>query len=134
MKCLVTLMIIPILLIGSQCRSSKDSLNSETNTENVVKEILGSNYDAEVNESGTMTLYQKKDGMSVAYVVLVNESEEIIEKGQMDKGTVKWYDDKNLQLFYTPGIMKADQTRDDYTYIYNVRTKSKTRLKDYKEK
>lgn len=123
---------VSILLLLSivfvQCKGTKDYSES---TQKMALEKLGEDYKCIPNEDNNYTLCvsSKKDesnsGMGASFFVVENNSGKIIFEESIDKGTVSWYNSSKLSLFYTPGIMRNDQTRDDFTFVYDLETKEK---------
>lgn len=40
-------------------------------------------------------------------------------------GTVKWIGSYEIEVYFKPGVMRRDETRDNYTTIYNLNTGEK---------
>ena len=73
------------------------------------------------------TVAANKSGYGVSFFIYDHNTKTIVLEENIDKGTVGWYSNTELSMFYTPGIMQVDQTRDDYTFIYNLNTREKVR-------
>lgn len=110
------------------CKGSKDYL---TYSKEIASEKLGIECECSLSESESYTLCfsNQKDasqsGMGVNFFVMDNKSKEIVFEESIDRGTVYWEDDQRIAMFYTPGIMRNDQSRDDFTYIYDLASKEK---------
>lgn len=70
-------------------------------------------------QKGTAQMPQNQ----INYLVVEQNSGAILVEGSVHRGSVKWYDAENLEIFRIPGIIAQDQTADDYTEIFNVKTK-----------
>lgn len=68
---------------------------------------------------------ESNSGYGVSFLVFDAKEMKMVYEEEIGRGTVSWHSDNELALFYTPGIMRNDQTRDDFTYIYHVGTKEK---------
>ena len=67
---------------------------------------------------------------NIKYVVHNLETNEVVLEEALDNGSVSFYSGHELKIVLIPGIMRADQTIDDHTYIYDLRTKEKRPLSD----
>ncbi|MFK7952052.1 MAG: hypothetical protein AB8B73_04345 [Ekhidna sp.] len=125
----VYLSILMTFLILS-CKGSQDALSY---SKEVASEKLGLECECSLSESEsyTLCLSNKKDasqsGMGVDFFVMDNDSKEIVFEESIDRGTVSWEGDKKIAMFYTPGVMRVDQSRDDFTYVYDLVSKEKIR-------
>lgn len=134
---LLTILSICVLLIN--CKSTKDATESKVSVKTMAIEKLGSNVDFKANEDNTMMLcFAVKEsptlaGPSVTFFVWDEGTSTIIYEGKIDRGNVSWYSNTQLAMFFTPGIMRADQTRDHFTQIYDVITKEKVMKSDLVE-
>lgn len=130
MKILAKTLITCSIFILCHCK------NVEQNQTDVYKTLATQKFGPEVeyipNEEGSMVLCLKKQkdesnaGYGVAFLVFDTKQKMIIYEEEIGKGSVTWHSNQELALFYTPGIMRSDQTRDDFTYIYHLTSKEKT--------
>ncbi|MCP4459107.1 MAG: hypothetical protein GY816_13955 [Cytophagales bacterium] len=126
-----TLIVLSIFMLV-QCKNSKQPASVEY--QQIAEQRLGSNIQYSPNGDRSMILCykQQKDqsngGYGVSFFVFDNKLKKIIYEEVIDRGTVDWYSDNEVVLFYTPGTMRSDQSRDDFSYIYNLVSKEK-RLK-----
>jgi len=133
-------LVISILLSLAlfQCKNAeKTSDNSQKETTDKYKKLavekLGDKVEYKSNQDGSLILCQTKidlpklTGVGVKFFVYDSKNDKIIFEDEIDKGTVNWYSNMQLAMFYTPGIMRTDQARDDYTFIYDLITKEKIR-------
>jgi len=66
------------------------------------------------------TLEQPRNSLSFV-VIKINENKVVLEQ-KIEGGNVNWLNYTEIEVFRTPGIMRDDQTRDDFITIYNVET------------
>ncbi len=105
---------------------------SKVDHQKIASEKLGEKAKCQPSEDNTLVLcYVTNEGPNLggpgmSYFVYDNGKNSIILEDKIDKGTVSWFNNTQLSLFYTPGIMTESQTRDDFTYIYDIATKEKT--------
>lgn len=133
-----------MLIIGSavSCRSTQNanSIKSEGNEyEQLAKNKLGEDVTFISNEDNSFVLCiaetkgtTKQPRNSIKYVVIKTSSNTISFENTVNGGSVKWYNQKMIQVYLTPGIMRKDQTRDDFITLYNVET-GKSYPKNQKE-
>ncbi len=64
------------------------------------------------------------------YLVLELSSNNVLHKGSIESGEIKWYDENRLEIFNEPGTMPKEMSKDDFTVIYDVKTKEQIEKKD----
>ncbi len=55
--------------------------------------------------------------------------EEVALELNVGPGTAKWISTYEIEVYFKPGVMRRDETRDDYTTIYNLVTGEKRQKK-----
>ncbi len=140
MKILSTSFVLLLLVVS--CGASKSS-NSNQEEKTAYKKIaltkLGDNITYVLNETKTYVLCIKETKgtvqqprNSIKYLVVKISDNAVALESTVDGGTVKWYNLKMVQVYQTPGIMRDDQTKDDFITLYNVET-GKSYPKNQKE-
>ena len=124
---------IILILVLASCGASKKS-NSTQTADNKYNELatekLGEDVSFTMNNSKTYVLCisevkgtVKQPRNMLSYMVIkLSDNTTVLEK-KVDGGTVKWFNDMEIEVYLTPGIMRNDQTSDDYTTIYNVESR-----------
>lgn len=114
------------------CGASKNN-NTAQNGKDGYKELavekLGDNVTYTMNEDESFVLCvseikgttQQPRNM-LSYMVINMKDNSTVLEDKIDGGSVNWVNDTELEVFRTPGIMRNDQTRDDYTTVYNIKT------------
>lgn len=64
------------------------------------------------------------------YAVISKKTGVVIYQNTLDNTQVTWYSDNEISLFNTPGMMRENDSKDNYTFIYNLNTKEQTRKVD----
>lgn len=129
-------LLIGLLCFSFSCKNAKDSTAKTIDIKSIINTALSENASCLENSDGSKVLCQVSQknkpnhGYGVTFIVVSKKNGEIIVKDSVDKGTVAWFSDNELSLFYTPGIMRENDSRDNYTFIYNLDTKSKTKKTD----
>ena len=82
-----------------------------------------------VEQKGTSQMPQN----NIRYIVIDMSNDEVVLENSIDNGNVSFYSDTQLKVFMIPGIMREDQDRDDFTYIYNLKTGEKHTLTELKK-
>lgn len=59
---------------------------------------------------------------SIKYFVYDLKKNASILEDTFGPGEVKWYDAHHLEVFQIPGVMPESKTKDDFTFIVNVKT------------
>ena len=124
-----SLLIISITILAC-CQNAKNASSVSLNMNDLASQKLGDGYKCELNSDQLKNLCSvqsknKSGGYGVRFVVFETSTGNLIWEDNIDKGTVAWYDENRLALFYTPGTMQQGQTNDDYTYILDLSTKEK---------
>lgn len=75
----------------------------------------------------------KQPQNNIKYIVQDLKSDQVVYEGSLDNGSVSFYNDHALKIVMIPGMMRENQTLDDFTYVYDLKTKEKqplTKLKN----
>ena len=134
MKILAKVLSISLVFILFHCKNAEQTQTDGFKVLAVQK--LGSDVEYTPNEDNSkMLCYVKKKGVNnsgygVSFFVYDIKQKKVIYEDEIDRGTVSWHTEQELALFYTPGIMRNDQTRDDFTYIYNLDSERRTLKSD----
>lgn len=126
---ILTILLLSFILIN--CRNTKEASESKEGFKTLALEKLGEKAEFKPNEDNSMVLCYKKiespklGAPSVAFFVYDNKSKSVIYEDKIDRGSVSWYDNTKLDLYYTPGIMREDQSRNDFIQVYDLITKEK---------
>ena len=129
MKAPIKILFVLCIFMLFQCKNSKQS--TPVAYQQIAEQKLGSDVQYSPNRDSSMILCykQQKDesngGYGVSFFVFDNKLKKVIYDAVIDRGTVDWHSDNEIALFYTPGTMRDDQSRDDFTYIYNLDSKEK---------
>lgn len=129
MKKLSLLTILAFALILLNCKSTKDVAESKVDYKTLATEKFGSKVQYAANEDNSLVLCFKvtkapnNGGAGVNYFVWGNESNTLVYEEKVPLGSVSWYSATQLAIYKTPGLMKSDESQDDYTNIYDVLTK-----------
>ena len=129
----INVLILLAALTISGCTSIKVS-SIATNGESSYKELASSKLGVSdpiylLSESNTYVLCIKDVKGTVqqprnllSFVVIKMDDNKVVLEENVEGGTVDWFSDNSIQVFRTPGIMRDDQTRDDFITLYNVET------------
>ncbi|MCB0494992.1 MAG: hypothetical protein KDC79_02560 [Cyclobacteriaceae bacterium] len=120
-----------VLLIG--CKSNKLSDSSTKLEGNKFEEVatkkLGEGLTYYKNDSKTYVLCvhevpgtNLQPRNSLSFVVIRLKDDKIVLQQNISGGKVNWFSDREIEVFRTPGIVRPDESRDDYTTLYNVIT------------
>lgn len=128
----ITTIYILLALVVSSCGVSKNSNSAQADNSKymqLVTEKLGEHVNCTMNEDETYqlcisetkgTVQQPRNSMK--YIIIKLSDNSVVLESTVDGGTVDWYNQKMIQVYQTPGIMREDQTRDDFITLYNVET------------
>lgn len=115
----------------ASCGSSNsgNSTQGAQSYKTVAAKALGENVEFTMNDAKAFVLCVKEvkgtpeqPRNSLSYAVVKVADNAIVLENKVDGGTVSWYNEQMIQLYITPGIMRDDQTRDDFITLYNVKT------------
>ncbi len=135
MKNIVLSLSLVLFVIFIQCKNSKNQNQPIDSLKVKAENALGEGTDCSTNGTSTHILCQvatpleQGPGSYVSFHIYEIKTGDLIYSEEISNGTVKWATDQSVEIFLTPGIMGANQTPDDYTYIYDLTTKTKTKKK-----
>ncbi|GAB5524476.1 MAG: hypothetical protein Roseis2KO_23480 [Roseivirga sp.] len=103
----------------------------------LAKEKLGDNVKFDFNEDRSYVLCQseilpKAKSKSFSFFVYNMKDEKIVLEQNVSAGFVQWLSTMEIEVFTTPGVMRNDQSRDDFTQVYHVATGKSTPKTDWK--
>lgn len=120
---------ILILLFAAGCATVKTTTTSDQTPEyqKVAFSLLGEDLTYTMNEPQSYVLCVKEmpgtsqqPRNSISFVVIDLSNNQMVIKQKLTGGTVGWYSDYEIEVFQTPGMVRHDQSKDDFTTIYNV--------------
>ncbi len=114
------------------CGSAKLSASTPDSTETYKKVVVnklgeGVLYIANKSNSYMLCIKETKGSSlqprnNINYLVINLSDNTIVLENRVNGGTVSWYNEKMIQVYLTPGVIRKDQTRDDFITLYNVET------------
>ncbi len=114
------------------CGSAKLSASTPDSTETYKKVVVnklgeGVLYIANKSNSYVLCIKETKGSSlqprnNINYLVIKLSDNTIALENKVDGGTVNWFSETEIEVYRTPGIMRDDQTRDDFITLYNVET------------
>ncbi|MBL6445046.1 hypothetical protein JMN32_01920 [Fulvivirga sp. 29W222] len=69
---------------------------------------------------------------NIKYIVHDLKTDKVVYEDALDNGSVSFYNDHAIQIIMIPGIMREGQSSDDFTYVYDLKTKEKKTLTELK--
>lgn len=103
----------------------------------IAQDKLGENLKYAKSENGRYVLCQtvqssNPDNQSFKFLVYDMQDEKIVMEKSVSRGYVQWLSNTEVEIFSTPGTMRNDQSRDDFTMVYDVITGKGTPKNDWK--
>ena len=126
---LITLVLLSAVLFN--CKNSKEVADKTVDYKALATEKLGEKVAFIPNEDNSMVLCSSQQSSpklgpsGVKFFVFDNNSNTIVYEENIGRGTVAWYSNTQLEMYYTPGTMRQDQTRDDFISVYDLIKKEK---------
>lgn len=121
-----------LVLFITSCGVSKVSNSSQKfddNYKKIATEKLEGDIIYAMNEANTYVLCvneikgtPEQPRNTISFVVINMIDNSVALENKIEGGTVKWSGNLIIEIFRTPGIMRDDQSRDDFVTIYNVET------------
>ncbi|MEO0553568.1 MAG: hypothetical protein AAF149_10240 [Bacteroidota bacterium] len=128
---------ILILMLAFSCKS----LNNGRKYEGLAYERYGEGTVFHKNGDNSLILCinetkgsTKNPQNAIDFFVFCTAKDSIIYSDYISPGSVSWFSDNQIELFYLPGVMPQGKTRDDFVYIYDLETGIKTRKSDFDKK
>ncbi len=114
------------------CSSSK-LLVSTPDTNETYKEVVANKlgedvlYIANKTNAYMLCIKETKGGSlqprnKIDYLVVKTDTNSIVLEDKIEGGSVSWASKNEIEVFRTPGIVRKDQSRDDFITLYNVET------------
>lgn len=121
-----------LVLFIASCGASKVGNTAqvgESTYKEKATEILGKDLAFTKNDSKSYVLCvneikgtPKQPRNTISFVVINLNNNSVALENKIEGGTVKWSDNLEVEIYRTPGIMRDDQTREDFITLYNVET------------
>lgn len=119
-----------VILLAVSCSSSKISVITP-DTAQSYKEVVENKLGKEVlfikNKPNTYVLCITETKVTVQqprnkirYVVVKIDNTSIVVEDSLENGSVNWSSKNELEIFRNPGIVRKDQSRNDFITLYNV--------------
>ena len=70
----------------------------------------------------------KQPQNNIKYIVHDLKADKVVYEDALDNGSVSFYNDHAIKIVMIPGIMREGQSQDDFTYVYDLKTKEKKTL------
>ena len=128
-----------LLMIEAGCKSTeKATTNQETKAYLEPAAKLGDGVKYSFNKDRSYVLAQSTPDIngqntSFSFFVFDMKAEKIVLEQTIDSGFVQWLSDNEIEVFLTPGVMRNDQSRDEFTTVYNVATGASQPKTDWKK-
>lgn len=133
------------ILLLSMCLLASCSVTKKTQAVaestaylNVAREKLGDHVKFDFNEDRSYVLCQSEilpraREKSFSFLVYSLKDEKVVMEQNVSAGFVQWLSAMEIEVFTTPGVMRNDQSRDDFTQVYDVTTGKATPKNDWKK-
>lgn len=91
----------------------------------LAKEKLGDKVKFDFNEDRSFVLCQSEiattsNSKSFSFFVFDMKNENVVIERNVNSGFVQWLSNLEIEVFTTPGFMRNDQSRDEFTQVYHV--------------
>jgi hypothetical protein len=137
MKLSHTIVFVVLALISCSKKVQKDS--SEKYRAIAVERFGIDQFECIDNEDSTLVLCKQQINSTTSTIqswdfFIYNKIKDSISySDKIDKGSVKWFSNNEIQISKVPGTMAQGQTMDDYAWIIDLRNGMKTKKSDYKK-
>lgn len=126
------------LLMGCSVTNKTKAVQESTAYITVAKEKLGDEVKFAFNKDRSYVLCQTEpadnpDNPSFRFLVFSMKDEKVVLEQNVRSGFVQWLSDMEIEVFTTPGFMRNDQSRDEFTQVYDVTTGKSTPKTDWKK-
>lgn len=126
------------LLMGCSVTNKTKAVNESTAYLTVAKEKLGDEVNFAFNKDRSYVLCQTEpspnpDNPSFRFLVFSMKDEKVVMEQSVRSGFVKWLSGMEIEIFSTPGFMRNDQSRDEFTQVYHVVTGNSIPKTDWKK-
>jgi hypothetical protein len=122
-----------LLSFFTSCTAAKKTQPATDSTAyvEIARQKLGENVKFDFNKDKTYMLCQAQPGSepdnpSFSFFVYSMDEEKVVLEQQVRSGSVQWLSNLEIEVFTTPGFMRNDQSRDEFTQVYHVVTGKST--------
>jgi len=121
---------LPLCLFAlASCNVTKNTkaVAETTAYQKVATEKLGDKVKFAFNKDRNYVLCQAEpsndpNNQRFGFLVYDMKAEKVIMEKSVSSGYVQWLSATEVEVFTTPGTMRNDQSRDEFTLVYNVTT------------
>ncbi|MCE7996709.1 MAG: hypothetical protein HEP71_32415 [Roseivirga sp.] len=119
------LMLSMCFLVSCSVAQKTQAVSESTAYLAVAKEKLGDKVKFDFNEDRSYVLCQSEipatsNSKSFGFIVFDMKNEKVVLEQNVSSGFVQWLSNLEIEVFTTPGFMRNDQSRDDFTQVYHV--------------
>ncbi len=121
---------IALVILMTNCKTSKISANTPSSTESykeLVTGKLGNDvlYLTNKTNSHVLCIHETKGTSQqprnkTSFLVVKIDTNSIVFEDYVENSTVGWASKYEVEVFKIPGMVRKDQSRDDFVTIYNV--------------
>lgn len=130
------LMLSACLLASCSVTKKTKAVSESTAYITLAKEKIGDKVKYDFNEDRSYVLCQGEpaggpDNSSFGFFVFSMKEEKVVLEKTVSSGFVQWLSSREIEVFTTPGFMRNDQSRDEFTQVYDVITGKATAKTDW---
>lgn len=130
------LMLSMCFLVSCNVTKKTQAISESTAYMALAKETLGDKAKFDFNSDRSYVLCQSEPGSrpnntAFSFFVYSMKEEKAVMEQNVSSGFVKWLSALEIEVFTTPGFMRNDQSRDDFTQVYHVVTGKSTPKNDW---
>jgi len=124
-----------LVLIFIMCRSTAKNENlqiNETNYKSIAEAKYKNNIEYVFNPSKNKVLCIHKTKSTpnfpqskVEFFVFDLNENEIIYEDDLNGGSIKWFNDQQLEILLSPEVVTGDESPESFKYIYDLEKKKK---------
>ncbi len=115
-----------LLLTGLLIFACKSATVSQSQTEKIAQEKLGTDLVVESNSSGDYILYMQANSQTqvqaLRFIVIEVKSEKVVVEKSYLPGYVKWASEYSIEWLDRPGMIKPEEQLSDYVKRLDVRS------------
>lgn len=123
----ILFLVVTLFAACSAPKSAQNSAPDQSTFIEIAEEQLGASAQCLKNNSESMVLciseedsHSMQPRKTISFMVIKLDDSSVLYESSVDGGSVKWFDDQRLEIFNTPGYVRQDQSKDDFTTIYDV--------------
>ena len=110
--------------------TGSSSVDAMAAAEKLAQEKIGGEFDCQTNESETYLLCKSRvDAVNpqgaVIFFIYNLTDQQVVYEDKFPKGSVEWATDSRIKIQETPGLLKKDESLEDYAYMYDVIQKTR---------